>query len=341
MSLSERIKSARSTGSVDLLLTDANIVDVFSGEIASGNIAITGGYIIGADAARAKTTINLKGRWVIPGFIDAHVHIESSMTCVSEFARAVAPHGTTTVVADPHEIANVLGILGIRYMLESSQQQSINIYFSLPSCVPATNMETSGARLTSIDLKPFMDHKRVLALAEMMNFPGVIQADPDVLMKIQIAHDARKPVDGHAPGLSGTDLHAYVTAGISSDHECTTAEEAREKLSAGMHIMIREGTGAKNLNDLLPIINERNSRRMMWCTDDRHPHDLLTEGHIDYIVRSAIEKGLDPVIAIQMATLNPAEYFGIKDRSGSAIHECRHRCNRFNHPGRKQAHSSY
>jgi adenine deaminase len=179
-------------------------------------------------------------------------------------------------------------------------------------------METSGAKLTSADLKPFMDHNRVLALAEMMNFPGVIETDPEVLMKIEIAHKARKPVDGHAPGLSGTDLYAYVSAGISSDHECTSAQEAKEKLSAGMHIMIREGTGAKNLSDLLPMITERNSRRMMWCTDDRHPHDLITEGHIDFIVRSAISKGLDPVIAIQMATLNPAEYFGIIDAGAIA-----------------------
>ena len=318
MTLEERIQSARSTESVDLLLSDANIIDVYSGEIVKGNIAITDGYIVGTDAAGAKTTINLKGRWVAPGFIDAHVHIESSMACVSEFARAVAPHGTTTVVADPHEIANVLGSRGIRYMLESSQQQPINIYFSLPSCVPATNMETSGAILSTADLKPFMDHPRVLALAEMMNFPGVIQTDPEVIMKIELARKARKPVDGHAPGLSGADLNAYVSAGISSDHECTTAKEAREKLSAGMHIMIREGTGAKNLNDLLPIINERNSRRMMWCTDDRHPHDLLAQGHIDYIVRSAIRKGLDPVMAIQMATLNPAEYFGIRDTGAIA-----------------------
>jgi adenine deaminase len=318
MNLTDCIKSARNTESVDTLLTDANIINVFSGEIVTGNIAITGDYIIGSDAAKANTTINLKGRWVIPGFIDAHVHIESSMASVSEFARAVAPHGTTTVVADPHEIANVLGTRGIRYMLDSSQRQPINIYFSLPSCVPATNMETAGARLTSADLEPFMGHQRVLALAEMMNFPGVIQTDPEVVRKIELAHTARKPVDGHAPGLSGADLNAYVSAGISSDHECTTVAEAREKLSAGMHIMIREGTGAKNLNDLLPIINERNSRRMMWCTDDRHPHDLLAEGHIDYIVRSAIEKGLDPVMAIQMATLNPAEYFGIRDAGAIA-----------------------
>ncbi len=318
MTLSQRIKSARSEGPADLLLTDAKIINVFSGEIVSGNIAVTDGYIIGAGAVTAKKTVDLKGCWVAPGFIDAHVHIESSMAGITEFARAVLSHGTTTVVADPHEIANVLGTLGIRYMLESSQQQPIHIYFSLPSCVPATDMETSGARLTPADLKPFMDHERVLALAEVMNFPGVIQSDPDLLMKIEIARKARKPVDGHAPGLSGTDLNAYVMAGISSDHECTTAEEAREKLSAGMHIMIREGTGAKNLNDLLPVINERTSRRMMWCTDDRHPNDLITEGHIDFIVRSAIGKGLDPVIAIQMATLNPSEYFGIKDAGAIA-----------------------
>ncbi len=318
MNLQTIIKSARGEIQADLLLANAQIVEVFSGEIIHSNIAVKNGYIVGLGNYSADKTLDLKGRYVIPGFIDAHVHIESSMTCVTEFARAVLPHGTTTVVADPHEIANVLGTEGIRYMLQSCQHQPMNIYFTLPSCVPATNMETSGARLTSEDLRQLINHERILALAEMMNFPGVIQTDPEVLMKIEIAKKARKPVDGHAPGLSGTDLNAYLAAGISSDHECTTADEAKEKLSAGMHVMIREGTGAKNLNDLLPIINERTSRRTMWCTDDRHPHDLLAEGHIDFIVRSAIRKGLDPVIAIQMATINPAEYFAIKDAGAIA-----------------------
>ncbi|UCH19396.1 MAG: adenine deaminase, partial [Deltaproteobacteria bacterium] len=318
MDLQEIIQSARGDKQVDLLLTNAQIVDVFSGQVSPGQIAVQNGYIVGLGTYSAQNTIDLKGRYVAPGFIDAHVHIESSMACITEFVRTVLARGTTTVVADPHEIANVLGVNGIGYMLESSKHQPMNIYFTLPSCVPATDMETSGARLTSEDLRPLMDHDRILALAEMMNFPGVIQTDPEVLMKIEMAKKARKPVDGHAPGLSGTYLNAYLAAGISSDHECTTAREAKEKLTAGMVIMIRESTGAKNLDPLLPLVNARTYRRMMWCTDDRHPHDLLEEGHIDFIVRRASGKGLDPVIAIQMATINPAEYFAIKDAGAIA-----------------------
>ncbi|MGD2271577.1 MAG: adenine deaminase [Desulfobacterales bacterium] len=313
MELKELIKAAHGEIRADLLLTNARRVDVFSGCIMPSNIAITNGYITGFNARSAKKIVDVRDCWVAPGFIDAHVHIESSMMGVTEFVRTVVPLGTTTVVADPHEIANVLGTDGIRYMLASSENQPMNIYYTLPSCVPATEMETSGARLNAEDLQHFMNHERILALAEMMNFPGVIHTDPQVLLKIETANRAKKPIDGHAPGLTGADLTAYVAAGISSDHECTSVKEAREKLAAGMHIMIREGTGAKNLNDLLPVINKRTCRRMMWCTDDRHPHDLVAEGHIDFMVRSAVRKGLDPIIAIQMATLNPAEYFGIRD----------------------------
>ena len=305
------IKSARGRKPVDLVLANARIINVFSGEIFAGDIAVAHGCIVGFGSYEAKKTVDMGGRFVAPGFIDAHVHIESSMTGITEFARAVVACGTTTVVADPHEIANVLGTEGIDYMLRSSQGQPVNIYFTLPSCVPATNMETSGAALTAEDLLPFMGHDQMLALAEMMNYPGVIHEDPEVLKKIEMAKTGRKPVDGHAPGLSGHDLCAYISAGISSDHECTTEREAKEKLDLGMHIMIREGTAAKNLEALLPVVNERTARRMMWCTDDRHPQDIL-EGHIDSMVRKAIGAGLDPVIAIQMATINPAEYFRIK-----------------------------
>jgi adenine deaminase len=207
---------------------------------------------------------------------------------------------------------------GIAYMLAAARNQPIDIYFTLSSCVPATDMETAGARLTAETLQPLIDHAGIVALAEMMNFPGVVMADPAVLEKIQLARLARKPVDGHAPGLSGMQLNAYVAAGISSDHECTTAEEAREKLAAGMHIMVRESTGAKNLEALLPVINPQTAGRMMWCTDDRHPHDLIDDGHIDSIVRRAIQSGLDPLTAIRMATLHPAEYFGLKDSGAVA-----------------------
>ncbi len=298
---------------MDLLLTNASIVNVFSGEIIPGSIAVANGYIAGFGSYPAKKIIDMNGRFVAPGFIDAHVHIESSMSCPTEFARSVLPHGTTTVAADPHEIANVLGAEGIGYMIDSTKDQPVNIYFSLPSCVPATDMETSGATLGADDLLPFIDNSRIIALAEMMNFPGVIYRDKEVLRKIESMKKQRKPVDGHAPGLTGHDLYAYIAAGISSDHECTSEKEAKEKLNAGMHIMIREGTGAKNLKDLLPIINPQTARRVMWCTDDRHPHDIIKEGHIDFIVRSAIRMGLDPLTAIQMATINPAEYFGLNN----------------------------
>ncbi len=311
MQPSEFRKAARGEHPCDLLLTNARIVDVFSGGIAAGSVAVAAGRIVGIGDYPARATVDLGGRFVAPGFIDAHVHIESAMTCVTEFARAVAVRGTTAVVADPHEIANVLGAEGIRYMLASAINQPVNVCYALPSCVPATDMETAGARLTAADLEPFFQDPRIVALGEMMNYPGVLNSDPEVLRKIDAARRYGRPVDGHAPGLSGKDLAAYVAAGISSDHECTAAAEALEKLAAGMHIMIREATGARNLAALLPVVTERNSRRLMWCTDDRHPHDLLEEGHIDSIVAAAIRGGVNPVTAIRMATLNPAERFGL------------------------------
>jgi len=309
MNLPEIIKAAQGEKPVDLLISNAQIINVFAGEVVPDAIAISEGRIVGFGQYEAKKVVDLKGRYVAPGFIDGHVHIESAMACISEFARAVVVHGTTSVAADPHEIANVLGLAGIEYMLQSAEQQPINIYFTLPSCVPATHMETAGARLTAEDLRPLLNRERIIALAEMMNFPGVIYRDPDVLAKISAARQQNKPIDGHAPGLTGPALHAYISAGIQSDHECTTAQEAREKLMAGMYIMIRQGTCARNLQALLPIVNQKTARRMMWCSDDRHPHDLIAEGHIDSIVCEAIQSGLDPILAIQMATLNPAEYF--------------------------------
>lgn len=312
MNMEEIITVANGEKPADLLLTNARIVNVFSGRITTGSIAIADGYIAGIGDCDARQTIDLEGRWVAPGFIDAHVHIESSMTSVSQFARAVLPSGTTTVVADPHEIANVLGTTGIDYMLESARNQPMNVYYTLPSCVPASHLETSGAHLTAGDLASYMEHERIVGLAEMMNFPGVINRDPEVMKKIVTAGQHRRPVDGHAPGLSGPNLNAYLAAGISSDHECTTPREALEKLEGGMHIMIRQGTVTKNLDALLPVIDERTVRRVMWCTDDRHPVDLLKEGHVDSIVRRAIRSGIDAVMAIQMATLNPADYFGLR-----------------------------
>jgi adenine deaminase len=229
-----------------------------------------------------------------------------------EFARAVLPRGTTSVMADPHEIANVLGTAGIDYMLQATEALPLRFFFTLPSCVPATAMETAGAELTAQDLAPWLTHPRVVALAEMMNFPGVIHNDPGVLEKIKAAHGVGKRIDGHAPGLQGPALDAYIAAGIASDHECIAADEALEKLRRGMHVMIREGTGAKNLAALLAIVRPETVGRLMWCTDDRHPHDLLKEGHVDSMVRRAIQTGLDPHLAIRMATLNPASYFGLR-----------------------------
>ncbi|MBC2736051.1 MAG: adenine deaminase [Desulfobacteraceae bacterium] len=311
MTMEHLIAVARGDQPADLLLRNGKVVNVFSGEIMEMDIAVAAGHVAGFGPRSALSEVDLQGRCVAPGFIDAHVHIESAMASPTEFARAVLPHGTTTVVADPHEIANVLGLAGIEYMLQSTASLPMQFFFTLSSCVPATSMETAGAALTAEALAPLMPHPRVVALAEMMNFPGVIQGDPSVMAKIRLARDARKRVDGHAPGVQGPSLDAYIAAGVASDHECITAAEAMEKLRRGMHIMIREGTGAKNMAALLDIIQPATAHRLMWCTDDRHPHDILAEGHIDAMVRQAIQLGVAPHLAIRLATLNPAAYFGL------------------------------
>jgi adenine deaminase len=303
----ERIAVAHGEKPADLLLKNARIVNVFSGDIHESHVAVFDGIIVGLGDYDAKEIINLEGKYICPGFIDGHVHLESSMVIPSEFARAVVPKGTTSVVADPHEIANVLGLDGIRFMIEASKNLPLSVFIMLPSCVPATDMESNGAKLYSPDLEMFLNQDQVLGIAEMMNFPGVIYRDKEVLEKIRIAKWKR--VDGHAPLLSGKDLSAYITAGITSDHECTMIEEGREKLRNGMYLMIREGTTAKNLKMLLPLVNDHNSHKCMFVTDDRHPGDLLDDGHIDAIVRQAISMGMDPIRAIQMATINTAEYF--------------------------------
>jgi adenine deaminase len=312
------ITSARGDAQADVLLVNAKMINVFSGRIIKGSIAVKDGTIVGFGKYEATHTVDLKGRYVAPGFIDSHVHIESAMTCITEFARTVVPCGTTTIVADPHEIANVLGAAGIDYMLQSAEHQPMNCLFALPSCVPATDMETAGARLNASDLAPFFSHPRIVALAEMMNYPGVIFTDAQVMAKLDLARSHRRTMDGHAPGITGHQLYAYTAAGIASDHECTQAEEALEKLELGMHIMVREGTCARNLDALFPVINQHTWPRMMWCTDDRHPHDLLTEGHVDAVIRQAVAKGLDPITAIRMGTINPASYFGIRDAGAIA-----------------------
>ncbi len=314
MLLEELIQAARGEVEVDLLLKNARLVNVFSGDIHHADVAVHRTRVVGLGNYRARKVIDLQGQYLCPGFIDGHVHIESSMLRVSEFARVVVPQGTTTVICDPHEIANVLGLDGIRYILDSSKYNPLSVHVMLPSCVPATDMETAGSKLGAGDIAAMLRSDWVLGLGEVMNYPGVIFRDWEVLQKIKVAAD--RPIDGHAPGLSGRDLCAYVAAGIGSDHECTTMEEAKEKLRLGMHVMIREGTVARDLESLLPLVTPSNASNCMFVTDDRHLPDLVNEGHINFAVRKAIGLGLNPVTAIQMATINTARYFGLKDRGG-------------------------
>ncbi|MBN1543465.1 adenine deaminase [candidate division KSB1 bacterium] len=308
--LEKWIQAARGQIPCDRVLKNARVVDVFSSSIVETDVAILQDTIVGLGGGyQSQDQIDLKGLYLAPGLMDAHVHIESSMVEVPQFARAVVPLGTTSVITDPHEIANVLGYEGIRYMMESSKYNPLNVFFMLSSCVPSSPLETAGSELRAFDLFPFFREKWVVGLAEMMNYPGLLAGDAAVLDKIKIVSGKR--IDGHAPGLRGKDLNAYIAAGIQSDHECTTVDEALEKLQRGLYIMIREGSGTKNLLDLLPLVNARNERRCLFCTDDRHPHDILEEGHIDSMIRRALAYGLDPFIAIRMATLNTADYFGL------------------------------
>lgn len=311
MDISHSIAVAMGQEPVDLLLRNCRIVNVFSGIIHDGSIAVKDGRIVGFGEFEAQKVVELEGRYVCPGFIDGHIHLESSMLSVPELARNLIPLGSTAVVTDPHELANVHGVAGIQYLLDSSESLPLTVFIMFPSCVPATCFETSGAKLGYEDMKAFVNNPRVLGLAEMMNYPGVIFADPEVLSKISVF--AGKVKDGHAPGLSGRELLAYVSAGIGSDHECSSLEEAREKLNLGMRIMIRQGSAAKNMDDLLPLVNQHNSRNMMLVSDDLDPFDIVEKGHLNNLLRMAISKGLDPMTAIQMVTINPASYFGIKD----------------------------
>lgn len=312
MRLEEIISYARGEEPADLLLKDVRVVNVLSGEIIETSVAIVRSRIVGLGDYEAREVLDLDGAFVAPGLIDAHVHVESSMVPPAEFARAVVPLGTTTVVTDPHEIANVLGLEGIRFMFESAKRGPLSMYVMASSCVPATEMETNGAVLRSWDLVPYKADAWVLGLAEVMNFPGVVNGDKEVLDKLRGFEDL--VIDGHCPGLTGKDLQAYVAAGIQSDHECTTVDEAREKLRLGMTIFIREATNARNLKTLLPLVTPQNHHRICFCTDDRQPADLLDEGHIDFMVRTAIQEGIDPIVALRMATWNTASYFRLHDR---------------------------
>ncbi|RMF92178.1 MAG: adenine deaminase [Nitrospinota bacterium] len=312
----EILAMARGERAAETLLKGVKLLNLFSGEVITTNVALGRGLIVGVGPlyTRGEKVYDLQGCYLLPGLIDGHIHIESSLLTPPRFAEVVVPHGTTTVIADPHEIANVAGISGIRYMLAASEHLPLDVFLMAPSCVPATTFETTGATLDAAAIESLLQSERVLGLGELMNYPGAIAGEPEVLAKVAATRKRGKLLDGHAPGLAGADLQAYLTLGIGSDHECTTLTEAQEKLRQGMWIMLREGSAAQNLHALLPLVNPYTVRRCMLVTDDKEIEGLLREGHMDCNVRKAIALGLEPCYAIQMATLNPAEYFGLRDR---------------------------
>ncbi len=307
--LARRLEAARGDRPVDLIFRGGKVVNVFTGELTSTSVAVFDGVVVGFGDRQANEIIDLNDAILSPGFIDGHFHLESSLLVPGEFARAVLPQGTTTVVADPHEIANVAGVAGVQFMLQASETIGLDVFYMAPSCVPATHLETSGAELSGSDLEKLAQHPRILGLAEMMNFPGVIFGDAAILDKLERFRD--KVIDGHSPGLSGVQLDAYLCGGIGSDHECTILEEAREKLAKGMHIMLREGSQAKDLETLAPLVTAQTKHRCMLVSDDCHPEDLLEHGHMNRVLRRAIELSIDPITAIQLASHNPARYFGL------------------------------
>ncbi|MDF2636979.1 MAG: Adenine deaminase [Pelosinus sp.] len=310
--ISQLIAVAQGQAPADLVLKNAQVFNVFTGEFRKGDVAVAGGYIAGIGQYNGhRREIDVAGKFLTPGFIDGHVHIESSMVSPNEFAKVVVSKGTTTLIADPHEIANVVGEKGIHYVLDAAEKLPIHLFMMLPSCVPATRLETSGAILKSQELSKIINHPRVLGLGELMNYPGVLLQDKEMLAKIKLAEG--KLIDGHAPELTGCKLTAYIAAGIRSEHECVTPAEAIERLEQGMYIMLREGSAAKNLLNLLPMVNCHTSRRCMFATDDRHPGDLITLGHINHMVKMSVHAGLDVGTVLQMATINPATYFALKD----------------------------
>lgn len=302
----------------DLVLKNATYVNVFSNELCHGDIAVAEGLIVGMGEYHGKVEVDVSGKLVLPGFIDAHIHLESSLVSPTEFAKAVLPHGTTTVITDPHEIANVMGTDGIEYMLQATEDLPVDVRFMLPSCVPATPLDESGANLDYRAIDSFYDHPRVQGLAEMMNYVGVVNGEGQVVEKIVASQAHHKKIDGHAPGLSGKDLNAYIAAGVYSDHECSDMEDAMNKLRLGQYIMIREGTAARNLEALMPLLTSQYVDRCMFCTDDKHPNDLLEKGHIDYIVKKAISLGADPIVAVKAACHNAARYFLLNNRGAIA-----------------------
>ncbi len=302
----------------DLVLKNATYVNVFSNELCQGDIAVAKGQIVGMGSYEGEQEVDVSGKIVCPGFIDAHIHLESSLVSPKEFARAVIPHGTTTVITDPHEITNVMGTDGIDYMLQATEGLPIDVRFMLPSCVPATPLDEAGANLDYRAIDSFYDHARVQGLAEMMNFVGVMGGDKEVISKIVAAQAHHKKIDGHAPGIEGKDLAAYIAAGVYSDHECSDMEDAMRKLRNGQFIMVRDGTAAKNLEALVDLLKQPYYDRCMFCTDDKHPIDLLEKGHIDYIIKKAISYGVDPIVAVKTACHNPARYFALNNRGAIA-----------------------
>lgn len=314
ITLEQRIQAASGARKASLVFKNARVVNVFTEALESADVAVEGTTIVGVGSYDGEKEIDLHGAILCPGFLDGHIHLESSMISPSDFSRAVLPHGTTGVMTDPHEIANVAGTAGIQYMMEATKNLDLDVFFMLPSCVPATGLDESGSSLDAAALDRFYENNRVLGLAEMMNSYGTIKGDGAVLEKLDAALARGKRVDGHAPFLSGKGLNAYVTAGVTSDHECSTEQEAKEKYARGQWIMIREGTAAKNLDALMPLFEAPFYQRCMLVTDDKHPGDLIRHGHIDHIIRSAVKKGADPIRAIKMGSFQTAVYFGLKDR---------------------------
>ncbi|HBD08655.1 MAG TPA: adenine deaminase, partial [Syntrophobacteraceae bacterium] len=312
MLLQELLEVARGHRPADLCFCGGQVINVFSGHVDQVDLAIHRGFVVGSGSYAARERVELDGAFVAPGFIDGHLHIESTLLSPDQFCAAVLPHGTSAVVADPHEIANVLGVDGIRYFLAATEHLPLDVFFNLPSCVPASPLETSGATLRACDLHSLLPHPRIIGLAEMMNFPGLIHAVPEVLDKVLLFQDLI--CDGHAPQLSGLGLNAYLTAGIRSDHECTALVEAREKLDKGMVIMLREGSQSKDLAQLLPLVDQHTWPRCMLVSDDCHPDDLIHEGHMNAVINRAMSLGLDPILAITLATWTPAAYFRLARR---------------------------
>lgn len=312
------IEVAAGRADPDLVLKNATYVNVFSNELCQGDIAVAEGLIVGMGEYSGSHEVDVSGKIVLPGFLDAHIHLESSLVSPTEFAKAVLPHGTTTVITDPHEITNVMGTDGIEYMLQATEGLPVDVRFMLPSCVPATPLDESGANLDYRAIDSFYDHSRVQGLAEMMNAYGVTHGNSEVVSKIVAAQAHHKKIDGHAPDLAGNNLNAYIAAGVYSDHECYRMEDAIAKLQRGQFIMIRDGTAARNLEALMPLLCDKYVERCMFCTDDKHPNDLLEKGHIDYIVKKAISLGADPILAIKAACHNAARYFLLNNRGAIA-----------------------